>query len=208
MSSSGPNCAQAVQCSSDIDLEGFGVKAVDGAEPLGQLQVRLPCLRARRVGAVVAAQDRTIFGEEHGLSVKRSLERRRSVGREYRAQRAEPVHVSPLGLLVHPQWGLWHSYRGALALGEHIELPPMPSEPSPCERCTGKPCLAACPVGGFSAQVLAVARCVGHLRSDEGNACLSTGCLARCACPVAPAHRHGHRQAAFHQQAFLLARGE
>ncbi|MBS0255507.1 MAG: ferredoxin, partial [Proteobacteria bacterium] len=29
------------------------------------------------------------------------------------AQRAEPVSPSPLGLLIHPEFGLWHSYRGA-----------------------------------------------------------------------------------------------
>src|SRR5262245_47622298 len=30
------------------------------------------------------------------------------------AQRAEPVHPSPIGILIHPRYGLWHSYRGAL----------------------------------------------------------------------------------------------
>ena len=122
------------------------------------------------------------------------------------ARRAEPVHVSPLGLLIHPQWGLWHSYRGALALGEHVDLPPLPSVPSPCENCAGKPCLGTCPVGAFSAQGFEVARCVGHLRGRVDNLCLATGCMARSACPVGPSHRHEARQAAFHQQAFLRAR--
>src|SRR5205085_1002671 len=31
------------------------------------------------------------------------------------AQRAEPVFPSPLGVLIHPDYGLSHSYRGALA---------------------------------------------------------------------------------------------
>ena len=39
------------------------------------------------------------------------------------AQQAEPVHPSPLGILIHPDWGLWHAYRGALAFAERIDLP-------------------------------------------------------------------------------------
>ena len=36
------------------------------------------------------------------------------------ARRAEPVHPSPIGLLIHPVYGLWHSYRGALAFHEAL----------------------------------------------------------------------------------------
>ena len=39
------------------------------------------------------------------------------------AQRADDVHPSPLGLLVHPEHGLWHAYRAALLFAERIELP-------------------------------------------------------------------------------------
>ena len=39
------------------------------------------------------------------------------------ARRAEPVHPSPVGILIHPRYGLWHSYRGALGLGEAHDLP-------------------------------------------------------------------------------------
>jgi hypothetical protein len=28
------------------------------------------------------------------------------------AQKAEPVHSSPLDILIHPEYGLWHVYRG------------------------------------------------------------------------------------------------
>ena len=31
------------------------------------------------------------------------------------AQRAEAVFPSPLGILIHPEYGLWHAYRAALA---------------------------------------------------------------------------------------------
>ncbi len=72
------------------------------------------------------------------------------------AIRAEPVAQSPLGLLIHPSWGLWHAWRGALALPQPLDLPPNPPGISPCVQCLTRPCLApvgfdaaraACPVG-------------------------------------------------------------
>ncbi|MEX2454542.1 MAG: ferredoxin, partial [Rhodospirillaceae bacterium] len=30
------------------------------------------------------------------------------------AARAEPVHRSPIGLMIHPEYGLWHVYRAVL----------------------------------------------------------------------------------------------
>src|SRR5271166_4757675 len=65
-------------------------------------------------------------------------------------RRAEPVHPSPLGLLIHPIYGLWHSYRGALAFPEALDVPALEVAPSPCDSCAEKPCLGACPVGAFS----------------------------------------------------------
>ena len=37
--------------------------------------------------------------------------------------RAEAVAPSPLGILIHPDYGLWHAYRGALAFAERLALP-------------------------------------------------------------------------------------
>ena len=61
------------------------------------------------------------------------------------AQRAEPVHPSPLGLLIHPDHGLWHAYRGALAFAERLALPVRDTRESPCTSCRERPCLGACP---------------------------------------------------------------
>lgn len=72
------------------------------------------------------------------------------------AQRAEALSPSPLGLLVHPDWGLWHAWRGALALSTRLRLPPPDTRLSPCSACPTQPCRrprdfeaarAACPVG-------------------------------------------------------------
>src|SRR4051812_25290981 len=42
------------------------------------------------------------------------------------AARAEPIFPSPLGLYIHPRWGLWHSYRGALAFSVELESSSQP----------------------------------------------------------------------------------
>lgn len=122
------------------------------------------------------------------------------------AKRAEPMHASPLGLLVHPVVGLWRGYRGALAFAEPIVLPSREASQSPCETCTTRACLRACPVGAFAVEGYDVAACAAHLRREAGRACMARGCLARHACPVGADHTHTPAQAAFHMQAFLKAR--
>jgi ferredoxin len=122
------------------------------------------------------------------------------------ARRAEPVHPSPIGVLIHPTYGLWHSYRGALAFVEALEVVPLEPSQSPCDSCRDRPCLRACPVGAFSADGYDVAACAAHLRSVAGGDCMTGGCLARRACPVGAEHRHGPDQAAFTMRAFLQAR--
>ncbi len=122
------------------------------------------------------------------------------------AQRAEPVHPSPLGILIHPDWGLWHSFRGAIALQERLDLPPVERRPSPCDACVARPCLAACPVGAFSDAGYDVAGCTTHIAAAAGADCMSAGCAARRACPVGAAHRQGAAQAGFHMRAFRASR--
>jgi hypothetical protein len=122
------------------------------------------------------------------------------------AQRAEPVHPSPLGLLIHPDHGLWHAYRGALAFAERLALPARDTRESPCASCRERPCLGACPVGAFTTAGYDVAACVSHLEGGAGLGCFESACLARAACPVAPEHRYPPEQARFHMTAFLRGR--
>ncbi len=121
------------------------------------------------------------------------------------AQRAEPVHVSPLGILIHPDWGLWHAYRGALAFADRIALPPPDRRPSPCDSCADRPCLSACPVGAFTPAGYEVPTCVGHIGGPAGATCMEGGCLARLVCPVGAEFRYRPEQAHFHLSAFLDA---
>ena len=119
------------------------------------------------------------------------------------AQRAEPVHSSPIGLLIHPYYGLWHAYRGAIGFPEELAVPEPAPVPSPCESCTGRWCLKSCPVGAFSSTGYDVAACAGHLRSAAGGDCMDFGCRARRACPVGADHAYGPEQASFLMRAFL-----
>ena len=122
------------------------------------------------------------------------------------AKRAGPVAESPLGILIHPDYGLWHAYRGALAFAEPLDLSPQAPVPRPCDTCDEQPCLSACPVAAFGAGGYDVPACVGHIQAPEGADCLGLGCRARRACPVGTSWHYRPDQARFHMDAFLAAR--
>jgi hypothetical protein len=119
---------------------------------------------------------------------------------------AETVHSSPLGILIHPKYGLWHAYRAALLFPERLDLPQRSDAANPCESCAEKPCLSACPVGAFNGSAYDVASCADHIAKPEAN-CTSVGCLARNACPVGPEWRYGQAQVRFHMAAFSRSVG-
>ena len=122
------------------------------------------------------------------------------------AMKADCVTASPLGILIHPDFGLWHAYRGALAFAEPLELPPTPRRPSPCDSCIERPCLSSCPVGAFSPGGYDVGGCRAHVAGPQGSACREQGCLARLACPIGREHAYPAGQMAFHMAAFLAGR--
>jgi ferredoxin len=121
------------------------------------------------------------------------------------ALRAESVAPSPLGILIHPDYGLWHGYRAALAFAATWPLPPADRRPSPCESCIERPCLQACPVEAFTAAGFAVADCRVHLDRAAGQPCRDGGCLARNACPIGRDFVYGVAQLRFHMKAFHRA---
>lgn len=120
------------------------------------------------------------------------------------AQRAEPAFASPLGLLIHADYGLWHAYRGALLFADPIDVPAIVPIASPCASCADKPCLADCPVGAFDGRRYAVDNCVAHL-STPRSPCMDRGCGARLACPVGPEFRYGAPMQQFLMRAFRRA---
>ncbi|MEM7300831.1 MAG: hypothetical protein AAF468_07070 [Pseudomonadota bacterium] len=114
------------------------------------------------------------------------------------------VSQSPMGLLIHPEYGLWFALRAALMIPVEEIVPPSVTD-HPCESCDAKPCLSSCPVGAFSPDGYDVPACVAHIGSSSGYGCVRDGCLARSACPVGTAHMSESPHMAFHMRAFKRA---
>jgi hypothetical protein len=123
------------------------------------------------------------------------------------AMRAEGVKASPLGVLIHPELGLWHAYRAAFVFDQVPDLRPAPFRAHPCDSCVEKPCLTTCPAGAVTAAGYAVDKCARHVASGAGKACRSIGCLARRACPVGADLAYPDRAMAFHMASFLRGQG-
>ncbi|HJO74763.1 MAG TPA: ferredoxin [Rhodospirillales bacterium] len=117
------------------------------------------------------------------------------------------VFVSPTGPLIHPQFGLWHAYRGALVFEQRLALAVPPRASSPCAACADKPCRGACPADAFATGGYDVPACVGHVASAAGTDCRDSGCLARRACPVGREYLYAPDQAQFHMAKYLKAQG-
>jgi len=118
------------------------------------------------------------------------------------AMRAEGLKPSPLGILMHPQYGLWHAYRGALLFEQELPVQAAEAAPHLCDTCVEKPCLKSCPVDAYAAQGFAYQSCLAHVRGANGGPCRSGGCLDRNACPYGTAYRYPPEVQAFHMAAF------
>jgi ferredoxin len=125
------------------------------------------------------------------------------------ADRAEATQASRMLLRIHPDYGLWHAYRFALALPQESlekgleqdrEATAEPAN-SLCASCHA-PCLQACPVQAYTGETFLLQACADHLHSGQGEDCMQSGCLARRACPVGIEKRYTAEHAAFHMRAF------
>ncbi len=137
------------------------------------------------------------------------------------AVRAGAGHRSPINLVIHPEFGLWHTFRGALLTAEKLPLPDAKALDNPCETCAGRPCLTTCPADAFALpengpadgpeEVQANGRfadfdspaCVDHVESPAGRGCRTVGCLARRACPVGRPWAYDREPAAYHMAAVV-----
>ncbi|TPN75516.1 4Fe-4S dicluster domain-containing protein [Mesorhizobium sp. CU2] len=115
---------------------------------------------------------------------------------------AEGLKPSPLGILMHPTYGLWHAYRGALLFEHELEIAEPHAVIHLCDACVDKPCLKSCPVDAYSGQGFAHEACLAHVRGPWGEPCRSGGCLDRNACPYGTDHRYPPNAQAFHMAAF------
>ena len=119
------------------------------------------------------------------------------------AKKAEGLEASPLGILMHPEYGLWQAYRAALVFSNVSEMPSPEKVEHACTTCADKPCLTTCPVGAYSTKGFDFASCREFVRTHPNGHCATKGCLARQACPVATDHQYSEDQQCFHMKAFL-----
>jgi ferredoxin len=122
------------------------------------------------------------------------------------AKKAGAGYTSPLGLNIHPTYGLWHAYRAALLFPVEFDFQTVSAGAHPCETCADKPCLTACPVQAFDGSSYNVAACGTHIKSDAGHTCMENGCLSRRACPIGKAFQYSPLQTQFHMRAFRALR--
>ena len=128
------------------------------------------------------------------------------------AMRAETVYPSPLGILIHPKYGLWHTYRGALLLTNSPALANCHERPishSPCDSCINRPCLQGCPVKAFKPHQQPsydTSVCFQHLKQQgQQGRCFTSSCQARTACPIGADYRYKADSSQFLMNAFYNA---
>jgi len=118
------------------------------------------------------------------------------------ARRAHAGRQSPLGLNIHPVYGMWHGYRAFLVFDHVVDLNIVPGEEHPCFGCEDTPCLTACPVEAFDGVQYDVDKCSAFLMKVSSLDCHNKGCASRLACPIGTDYRYTAEQMQFHMTAF------
>jgi ferredoxin len=81
------------------------------------------------------------------------------------AMRAQTLRPSPVGLLIHPEYGLWHAFRGAIVFDDNISIQVAETVIHACDACHGKPCVKACPVHAFDGEEFDYQACLACARA-------------------------------------------
>lgn len=118
------------------------------------------------------------------------------------ARRAKAGRQSPLGLNIHPKYGMWHGYRAFLIFDHEVEIDVAPGDEHPCFGCEDTPCLTACPVDAFDGVQYDVEKCGMYLMKVKSMDCHNKGCASRLACPVGTKYAYTPEQMQFHMTAF------
>lgn len=109
---------------------------------------------------------------------------------------------SPLGLGIHPHWGLWFAYRAVILTDAPLPEIGQPDPATACEQCPDQPCISHCPAQALKPDgQIDMSRC-GDYRLEEDSSC-SDRCLSRLSCPVAGEHRYTLEQINYHYRLSL-----
>lgn len=108
-------------------------------------------------------------------------------------------HPSPFWVGVDSAWGSWFGYRAVVLADTHLALTPRRETPSPCDSCSNKPCIQACPAGALASERTGAWQLQACLdfRKQPASPCQDR-CLARNTCPVGADHRYADSQIAYH----------
>ncbi|WP_428610143.1 hypothetical protein [Sedimenticola sp.] len=109
---------------------------------------------------------------------------------------------SPLGIGIHPQWGLWYAYRAVILTNEPLPEILQPTPPSPCAACHEKPCLSVCPAGALAEDKMIDRERCAHYRLGSDSRC-GDRCVARWSCPVSTDQRYTLEQVQYHYRLSL-----
>jgi hypothetical protein len=108
-------------------------------------------------------------------------------------------HESPLGLGIHPVFGLWFAYRGVIMSNSDF-IPATDdfdtTSESPCASCDQKPCIPACPADAVTKSGFKIKPCSNY-RLEPDSRCQSR-CVSRLVCPIGRDHRYLEEQMAYH----------
>lgn len=109
---------------------------------------------------------------------------------------------SILGVLVHPTFGPWIAFRGAMLIDAELDAPGDALGFDPCPSCTVRSCIPACPVGAVSfPQGWDIPKCLEHRVEVEPDC--APRCHARAGCVLGPEHRYPDDELAYHQMRAL-----
>lgn len=105
-------------------------------------------------------------------------------------------HRSPFRVGVNHHWGSWFAYRAAVLADTTLPVSDVTHAPSPCDACSDRPCIGACPANALQDGIMQLECCIDY-RLGESSPCRHQ-CLARLACPVGSDHRYTPEQIDYH----------
>ncbi|HJU28073.1 MAG TPA: hypothetical protein VJ718_02825 [Candidatus Binataceae bacterium] len=111
---------------------------------------------------------------------------------------------SIIGVLVHPTYGPWIAFRGALLLDAEADEPGDAAGFDPCPACSARSCVAACPAGAVAfPSGWDIPRCLTH--RVEAEAQCASQCHARVECVIGREYKYPEDELSYHQERALRA---